>query len=249
MFSGRKKDPIWSEFILLPKSNDRKCQRVQCKTCGHEVQALVDRMKRHVQICTQKCSNEEDVQMVEPTSDSVEETVASTSTNSSNVITPQDSATNILQPKLNNFITKTSKKLKENLDEQVGKFFFACNIAFQKSTHKEWLKLCNMLRPGYVPPNEKALSNHILDSVYENELSKCEDELKGETVSVSLDGWTNVNSDPVICACITKENGDVILAETIDTTGHSHDTKYLKEISIKVNIMIPSKCFLNMCTY
>jgi len=41
--SGRRLDPIWSEFERVDGN------KAKCNECGHTLAALVDRMKKHFQ--------------------------------------------------------------------------------------------------------------------------------------------------------------------------------------------------------
>lgn len=51
--------------------------------------------------------------------------------------------------------------------------------------------------------------------------------IDGKFINQSLDEWNNVHSDPVICACVTTEDGVVCLTRTIDTSGNIHAEEYL----------------------
>lgn len=50
-------------------------------------------------------------------------------------------------------------------------------------------------------------------------------------LNVSINGWLNVNNEPVICATITIERGEVFLYETIDTSDQPHASESWTEIS------------------
>ncbi|XP_076050454.1 uncharacterized protein LOC143031004 isoform X2 [Oratosquilla oratoria] len=53
MSPGRKKDPIWFSFERTKKG---KGHRARCKNCNKEIQGIVHRMKRHLQLCTMSLS-------------------------------------------------------------------------------------------------------------------------------------------------------------------------------------------------
>ena len=50
--SGRKKDYVWSLYVVLPANNNvgRKGKRVKCKYCNAEVHAQVDRLRQHTRV-------------------------------------------------------------------------------------------------------------------------------------------------------------------------------------------------------
>lgn len=46
--AGRKKDPIWISFERISKG---KGYRAKCKSCKKEIQGVLDRMKKHLEVC------------------------------------------------------------------------------------------------------------------------------------------------------------------------------------------------------
>lgn len=115
--------------------------------------------------------------------------------------------------------TKTSKEEKAKFDEQTARYVFSTNASLRTVDHKEFIGLCQMLRPGYCPPNRQTISDKWLEIVYSKEQVKCKEELKNSTVCLSLDGWSNRRNEPIICACVISDNGKVTLVETVDTSG------------------------------
>ncbi|XP_066983751.1 uncharacterized protein [Macrobrachium rosenbergii] len=70
--------------------------------------------------------------------------------------------------------------------------------------------------------------------VYEKECTKCATKLKDEIVCLSLDGWSNIHNEPIICATVTTSNGHIYLVDTTDTSGQPHTAEYLAELSESV---------------
>ena len=60
---------------------------------------------------------------------------------------------------------------------------------------------------------------------------KLKSELNNKTVSMAIDGWSNIHNEPIICASITDLGGKAIISETIDTSGNAHNAEYLEKIS------------------
>ena len=89
----------------------------------------------------------------------------------------------------------------------------------------------NDLRPGYCPPNRREIGGPLLDFIYEEEKEKVSKILEGETVCVGFDGWSNVHNEPIMCVTITITNGDVYLADIIDTSGKPHTAEYLADVT------------------
>ena len=49
---------------------------------------------------------------------------------------------------------------------------------------------------------------------------------------MSLDRWSNVHNEPVICATVTTPNSDIFLVDTVDTSGHAHTSDYLVDVAV-----------------
>ena len=135
------------------------------------------------------------------------------------------------QPNLSSFVMRTSTAGKEKIDKQIAKAIFATNSSFRCIENSQVKKAIHLLRPGYTPPSRKTISTSLLDEIYEEEKVKCFSSLSGQCVNMSIDGWSNVHNEPVICATITTEDGRALLYETIDTSGKPHTSQYLTEIA------------------
>lgn len=132
---------------------------------------------------------------------------------------------------LDNFVFKTSASQKAELDEQVARMVYATNSAFRIVDHPEFVKMIEMLRPGYKPPSRKDVADKYLPKIYEKEVNKCKETLQGQTVCLGLDGWSNVHNEPIVCATATTDSGQVYLVDTIDTSGEPHTAEYLAKVA------------------
>ena len=56
-----------------------------------------------------------------------------------------------------------------------------------------------MLCPGYRLLNRHDVGNKLLDSLQGSLLDTCRKTLEDKAVSLSLDGWSNVHNEPVVC--------------------------------------------------
>ena len=83
---------------------------------------------------------------------------------------------------------------------------------------------------SYIPPSRKDIADKYLDLVYENEYKKCADDLNNETVCLSLDGWSYIHNEPIICVTLTTSTGQIYLVDTIDTSGEPHTAEYLLQL-------------------
>nr|XP_042907854.1 uncharacterized protein LOC122271260 [Parasteatoda tepidariorum] len=92
-------------------------------------------------------------------------------------------------------------------------------------------KMISALRPGYTAPNEVEIGGALLDSIYNQEKAKCYEYLNEQIVNLSIDGWSNVHNEPILCAVVTTEKGENYLVDSIDTSGSSHTSEYLAEVT------------------
>ena len=87
------------------------------------------------------------------------------------------------------------------------------------TVHSTSFNKIQTLRPGYIPPSRKDIANKYLDLVYEldkylhlvyeKEYKKCADDLNNEAVCLSLDGWSNIHNEPIICATNNIHRSDL----------------------------------------
>lgn len=129
------------------------------------------------------------------------------------------------------FVLSTSASQKADIDESVATMIFATNSSFRTVENPYFVQMAQKLRPGYTPPSRKDIADKWLTTVYDREYTKCEEVLKGKTVCLSTDGWSNVHNEPIICSTVTTADGSVYLVDTIDTSGTPHTAENLTELT------------------
>ena len=134
------------------------------------------------------------------------------------------------QPSMSNFVRRTLAGEKHLIDKQIAKAIFATNSSFRCIENSEVKKAIHLLRPGYSPPSRKTVASSLLDEIYTEEKEACFSSLSGKSVNMSIDGWSNIHNEPVICATLTTEDGRALLYETIDTSGKPHTSTYLTDL-------------------
>lgn len=151
------------------------------------------------------------------------------STSSTSSIVPVSQKSN-----LDSFLVRTSAVEKQKFDIQVARFIYATNCAFRTVDHPEFKKLLEILHPGYHPPNRHQIGNELLCKVYETTHKETKKELAGKTVCMSIDGWSNIRNDSIVCVSVTDiQGGNVYLIDTIDTEDKSHTSDYLLSLLIE----------------
>jgi len=66
------------------------------------------------------------------------------------------------QPQMSDFTFVTDNKMKQQIDEQIARFFYACNIPSAVAEQHEFKQLMLLLRPGYNRQNARQLGDHCL---------------------------------------------------------------------------------------
>ncbi|GBM92236.1 hypothetical protein AVEN_246641-1 [Araneus ventricosus] len=101
--------------------------------------------------------------------------------------------------------------MKHDLDIQVAKFFYSCNIPFNVAEQAEFLALIQKLRPGYKPQSLKALSENLLNEVttlLQNDMALA---LENKECTLMEGGWSNIHNKPVIASCLHTDGKSYFL--------------------------------------
>ncbi|XP_073535074.1 uncharacterized protein [Phyllobates terribilis] len=261
MAAGHKRDPVWEYFNETPSPIGKAGMRAKCKRCNKEMQGLVARMRQHHEKCgdedDQRNTSEQAGSVGEfmdsgnyppprsPSScstvselsiqDSASLAAASSSDTHSHISPSPKRKKKPLPPgtTIDRFVIRTSRLEKELIDEKIAQFIYATNSSFRLTENPHFINMVQSLRPGYSPPSRADVAGKLLDQVYDREMEQCATALEGKIVNLSIDGWSNVHNDPIVCACITTEEGKVFLAQTTDTSGNAHTAEYLQEVAVK----------------
>ena len=195
---GRPVDPIWQVYVRV--STDGKVPKAKCteSECETMVSAKVERLRAHRQKC-KVVSKECNSPRKRPVADTeIDPDFPATSSNSDTDPPPaKRPRSSLSQPHISTFAVKTDNKAKCSLDQQVTRFFYACNIPFNVAEHPEFKILIETLRPGYTPPKGvvwKQLSGPLLDTVFDDITQFVAKEVKGKNVPLVQDGWSDIHN-------------------------------------------------------
>lgn len=219
---GRPMHPVWDSF-----TRKRGKSVATCNYCQSDVSAKSDRLKTHLKKCRRiKNNSTTSADMATPSppsnnTDDIQEIAIDESTAPATSTPPKPKKPNVHQPSII-FGVKTDSKTRALLDEQVANFFYACNIPFNVASHDEFIKMVEMLRPGYCPPNRKALANELLDKTYENISMAVKAEIGGEEGTLTQDGWSDIHNTPVIASSLHVKGKPYFLSAKL--TGTSSKT-------------------------
>lgn len=238
---GRPHDPVWQFFIKL--DNDTK---VKCVTCGLAISNKIERLRSHHSKCVKVASSEDailpgDDQSKTTTSTTVSPVLeshlkpecSSRSAEQAAEATEPPTAKkprHLLQPHVTSYTCKTDDKARKQLDEQVARFFYACNIPFAVAEQPEFQKLVSLLRPGYKAPGRKAIGGPLLEKEYNAVQEATASNLRGKNVTLIQDGWSDIHNSPVIAHCVHSGSSAYFLSS--DETGANKKTSdYCAELA------------------
>ena len=97
--------------------------------------------------------------------------------------------------------------------------------------HKAFKELLKALRPSYTPPARQRLANELLEKVHKNCEKRAKAKLSGKEVTLSLDGWSKVHNEPLVCKAATTTSGESFLIDCVDTKDNTHTAEYLESVS------------------
>ena len=69
-----------------------------------------------------------------------------------------------------------------------------------------------MFRPGYKPPSQKDISDTMIEKVHD---------------SLQDESRTKLRNEPIMCASLTIDEGEVYTNDAIDASSNSHTVEYL----------------------
>jgi hypothetical protein len=126
-------------------------------------------------------------------------------------------------------------QLKDDIDDAIGKFFFANGIPFHVARspyYKEMISMVARRGPSYVPPGETKLRTTILDKNY-SKINLLMEKMKECWVktgcNIVMDGWTDISHRPLINIMVTCTEGPYFL-KVVDCSGHRKDADFQFEV-------------------
>ena len=209
---GRPSDPIRSFFLKVDGS------KMKCIDCNYLVSDKIERLRNHRKRCPAiGCSTHPEQQY-----DSIVESL------------PQPlpipaKRPKTCQPHMSSFCIKTDSAAATQLDLQIAKFLYACNIPFNIVEHKEFKAMISLLRPGYSPPNRKELAGNLLNNVHERINEHICEQTRGKEVTLIQDGWSDIHNNPVIATSIHTGSKTYFL-NAVDTGANKKTASFCAEL-------------------
>ena len=204
MASGRPSDPTRSFCLKVEGSKAR------CIDCNSLVSNKIERLRNHRKHCHSVSSSTH----LEP------DLIFECSPQPSPLRRPKT-----CQPQMSSFTIRTDSAAASQLDLQIARFFYACNIPFNVAEHKEFKSMISLLRPCYSPPNRKELSGQLLNKVHDQINEHIIEQTRDKDVTLIQDGWSDIHNNPVIATAIHTSSKTYFLS-AVDTGAHKKTASY-----------------------
>ena len=239
---GRKEDIVWQHFQKSVTPGKKGC-RAACRYCPKDMQGIPSRLKDHLKECKGVVNKPPPVMPLQHSDSTMPP--AGIVANMKRAFEQEDDdgksfPSVTFQPPSKNmkssasvssYFVATTAKERKAFDLQIATMIYATNSPARLAEHPEFKKLVTMLHPGYTPPSRIAVGDILLNEVYDEKFTVCKEKVKGKSVSMELDGWSNIHKEPVVCCSITTYEGDTFLTSTIDTQDEKHTGDNIEAIA------------------
>lgn len=124
-------------------------------------------------------------------------------------------------------VIRISQFQPDSFGDKIAWFIYAINSPFRLVQSKHFINVAQSSWWGYTLLAEQTMLERYWTQSVKMKLNSMQKKFTGNFINLSLDVWSNVHNDPIICACVTTEDGVVYLTRTIDTSGNIHVAEYL----------------------
>ena len=143
---------------------------------------------------------------------------------------------------------------RRELDVMWAKYFYEANIPFATARNPAFkaavMKTASFKRP-YVPPSYHDIRTKLLEHVKGELAGKLDDRLNASIRrfggTLALDGWSSVNSRPLVNAMLVTPAGELFLG-AVDTTGKEKTAEYMASIMVKFIKQVGPENVVQVCT-
>ena len=220
MSGGRPSEPIRSFFLKIEGT------KMKCIDCNTYVSDKTERLRSH----RKRCNSIHITQKVE--------------CDFNEIAQPEPESTKrpkTCQWQMSSYCIKTDAATTSQLDLQIVRFFYVCNIPFNVAEHKEFKAMVSLLRPGYNSPNRKDLSGCLLDNVHGHIRQHIAREIQNTDVTLIQDGWSDIHNNPVVATSIHTGSKSYFL-NAVDTGANKKIASYCATLFLKSKTKAEFKC-------
>jgi hypothetical protein len=133
-------------------------------------------------------------------------------------VTPSESASQLSQSRLVNWVSQTDESLKKALDEAIAKCFYDSGIPFYFADNHAFRAAIKLLRPSYAPPSAKLIANGLLKQAHTKLASEVDEILNNSKyISIVSDGWSNQRTEHMVNYVAVTPKLKPILIDAVET--------------------------------
>lgn len=133
-------------------------------------------------------------------------------------VTPSESASQLSQSRLVNWVSQTNQSLKAVIDEAIAKCFYDTGVPFYFADRHAFRAAIKLLRPSYEPPSSKLIANGLLKQAYTKLEFEVEDILKNSRyISLVTDGRSNQRAEHMVNYVAVTPKLKPILVDAVET--------------------------------
>ena len=122
-------------------------------------------------------------------------------------------------------VVKTNVFQADAQTRAVAKTIVALNIPLVAVDHPVWRQMLQTFRAGSSLGCGRTLGTTVLDDLFQEDRDQWAQELQGQLVAMSCDGWTSPTGKPVFGICLQDQ-----LYAAHETVGDPHTSDYLAAI-------------------
>lgn len=97
-----------------------------------------------------------------------------------------------------------TKEENMRLQEKLAATIYSTGSALSLSSNPTWVSFFKALRPSFKPPSRHAVSNNLLDRIYEQTKQNVDEKVeRAHCLGLQFDGWSNLRNEGIINVIIT----------------------------------------------
>jgi len=225
---GRPQDTVWEHFLHIEVAGK---VYALCKICGQQQANRATRLRAHHAKCSTSGTNDR----ADKATDWPVHPKKRARSPSPAPAKKQAVPVSVTQFDISNHVVKTSTNLKATIDIEIAKLFYACNLPFSLVEHPQFVRVIQLLRPGYQPPTRKVIGDSLLDRVTDELQQDMRAALNGKVVTLVQDGWSNCHNEPIVASCLQEGSKSYFLDshDTGSMTKSAENCKKLAQDSIR----------------
>lgn len=125
-----------------------------------------------------------------------------------------------------NLVNNLSPEDQAKFEQKLALFFYLTGTPFSHCEHFMLKETLQVLRPDVKLPSRHKMSSILLEAEYTRQMTEMKETLQNHMVCMTSDGWTNVNSSPILNYLVSFQ-GKSFFLEAVSTKTNRHSADFL----------------------